>query len=218
MPRRADEGPDEVQIHDIVIPPAVVADTTATTLRACIDDRLGRDLLRPSKGRRLGLVLSSDSAKACKAVGKRIERQVRSDPSVLVIHSFCMMHTFWAGIHNVLNKFNLINAVFCCSILAHKARYVRTVRKHLKAQLPLLLEASFQPPDAVDKDPSQIAQTTGKYLRQGPVSEGLLAFRFPLKLDLSWAVALSWVGVGRVLAVRPWRFGGARLLRKFCLR
>lgn len=88
-------------------------------------------------------------------MGKRVEKHLRSDPQLLVVHSLCMMHMFWAGIHNALQSLNLVSPVFCCSILAHKARYMRTVRRHLKSQLLSLLKPCFTPPDAAGKEPQE---------------------------------------------------------------
>ena len=136
-----------VRIEDVPCAPAVIEDTRAATLRAAVEARVPGILWSGGPDIK-GIVLNSDSAAPCKAYGKAVERMAREEPTTYVLHPLCMMHMFWAGIHRLLETGALCAPLFCCSTLAHKARYMSTVEKYLEKAVRARLRCVFTPPPA----------------------------------------------------------------------
>ena len=93
-----------------------------------------------------GLILASDSAMPCQLFAKHMCGSSLADGSHLVAHARCMMHMFWTGIHRMMEKLTVVSAVFCCSTLAHKAHYLKSVSKAIRAELDRRLRCTFHPP------------------------------------------------------------------------
>jgi hypothetical protein len=121
--------------HELPMAPAFMFKTTAEYLLGAIINRLPfkiSDLKR--KVKRLNINIGSDSAKACKRLGRyfrgRAGMTVAGD-GITALHALCMMHATHHVVVAVLAQRGLLTPMFCVCVLLQQVKVLSSIRKQL---------------------------------------------------------------------------------------
>lgn len=137
--------PHEVKRESIVLPPVVIRDTGTSTLYKAL---MARSTFLPRLPAQVQTtyILNSDSAKACVKLGRVLDAKHRPNAFATTMHSKCMMHMFWSSLTAMLNVFGVVPAVFCATVLLHRANRYRSLRAAVTETLRQKLVVVHRPP------------------------------------------------------------------------
>ena len=135
---------DDCYDEAIMLPPAILADTTAEGCFGGIQSRLAH--FEPRQDERNVKSLVSDSAPSLVKMVSCIVAQNKHDNSKeMTIHNRCLMHMFWAALCATLSPFSLSSALFCATVLLHKGRNVEMIKKSAYNFVKTHLDTSWDP-------------------------------------------------------------------------
>lgn len=136
-------GDNKLQLQ-FVLPPAMVASTSANHLLAALKQRLPFSIPQMlTTARRTCLVLNVDSAGSCLKLGRGLGSLCPTIAAPCRLHQLCICLVF------VLRAAGLPSAVFCASILLHRRRVQARLRKALRKHIHDHLDLRFRPPDPI---------------------------------------------------------------------
>ena len=117
---------------DIIVPIAILLDTTAETLLAALKSRCP-DVFRKFDDSVLFLViLNTDSAKSCLRLGRHFQFLSESESSKLHLQSLCMQHMLSQTLVFAASSLNFINGAFCSTVQLHKGSTMSSLGKRTK--------------------------------------------------------------------------------------
>ena len=131
----------------IMLPPAVLENTTAENLVSGIRSRVGSLMESAVKRSRSAIVLMSDSAKSCLRVHRHYGKSA-NEGSCPVVASRCMMHMVFMSLVVAPKNFCCVPPMFCATLLLHKGHNMRSLRKRVRERLAAKLVIVYEePPD-----------------------------------------------------------------------
>ena len=115
-------------MHDIVVPPAVLADTTTRCLLNAVLARLPmtiEDCLTENGS--VTLIVNTDSARACKLLGRTMASHYTDSRNMRVLTTYCVMHLVVIAANQVLKPLKIVNSLFCLANLLHDSKVMSRV-------------------------------------------------------------------------------------------
>jgi hypothetical protein len=140
-----------VAYHSVAVPPAFIADQSTESVLQAIKQRMGFFIWegRACHVSRDVLVVNSDSHSALIRLAKHFAKQAHQAASEmetrrlqsgiisgnlhLSIHARCQMHQFFAALSRMVRGFEVINPMFCCTLLVHKGPTMRLLKAEVKS-------------------------------------------------------------------------------------
>ena len=126
---------DACTIQHVAAPPMFIADQSAECVMDAVQNRFGGVVWAAGDDSLRVLILNSDSHSALVRLAKHFGRQAQlAGPAakVLSVHSTCQMHKFFACLARMVKGFELINGMFCSTLLLHKGPTMRKLQKGSK--------------------------------------------------------------------------------------
>ena len=119
----------------IVVAPAVLTDQTAPAVVKALDERAPMSFCGlAAKAKRALLILNTDSANTCKAVGAHMVGQIMKlvVTNMYFLHAFCLMHQIALAINSLLAMFWIVNPLYCSILLMAHASNLNTTKTQLQ--------------------------------------------------------------------------------------
>ena len=141
---------DTADVHDYIVPPAVLANQTAGCLLSAIEARVGGLIWPEALAAHLTVfILNTDSHKAMKRMG--IEFARRASSLCWFVHCFCSMHMLASCMVRMLHTFQLICDMFCATCVMHRASHRRMLRAAVRSMVVQRMDIVFEEPPGLQE-------------------------------------------------------------------
>jgi hypothetical protein len=135
-------------VEQIVMPPVLLENTTSSCLVAALTARLPASInqLR-AQFDTLSVIVNSDSARACKLLGRAIGDLYKHDDKVRTLNTYCMMHLVVIAVNEMLKPMRIINPLYCLTKVMQDGNLLEAVKKELESYVSIHLEQCAEPRD-----------------------------------------------------------------------
>eukprot|EP00974_Lingulodinium_polyedra_P068409 6625018-Lingulodinium_polyedra.AAC.1 len=140
-------------LHDIVAAPAILKDTSTRCILNAILDRLPLRIedCAIADGF-LTLIVNSDSARACKLLGRALAAYYNESLNIRVLQTYCVMHLVVIAANQVLKPLGIINPLFCLANLLHDSKVMSQLLDEIDERVEKHLERTVRPRDPRHKE------------------------------------------------------------------
>lgn len=161
------------QAFSLGVPPAIIEDQSAECVMTAVLARCGDFLWHSGQSslpRKSVLVLNTDSHSALVRIAKHLAREaniaadriqtrlstfggsfsLHTDSLHFTIHSRCQMHMFFACLAKMVRGFDILNNMFCATVLLHKSANMKSLRDKVKQRIRNRVRFAYAGPCAED--------------------------------------------------------------------